>query len=164
MGIIKRVIRVISYLIAIALSIFLAIALYGTVKQFIFLIIAIPLAGVGFPLMIRHGIKTVNNERNLVFEQLQNNEPVKINKARTLCGFFEILLLLWLVIPLIMLIPGGLYFIVLPIITLLIIIIENSVAKSWEEIGWSKALYRLMNVSFYILGILLGLIIGNIIY
>ena len=164
MDILKRVIRIVSYLIAIALTVFLAIVLYKTVRQFIFLIIAIPIVGIGFPLMIRHGIKAVNKERDTAFEQLQNNLPVKINKARTFLGFVEIHLLLWLAVPLVMLIPDNLFLIALPTITIIIIIVENSVSNIWEDIGWSKALYRLMNISVYILGILLGFVISNIIY
>ena len=164
MDVLKRIFKVLLSLIALLLSIVLIIVLYRTVKQFVLLIIAIPLVGVGFPLMIRHGIKTLNKERDTVFEQLQDSVPVKINKAHAFLGFVEILLLLWLVVPLIMLIPGGLFLIALPVITVVIIVVENSVLSTWEDIGWSKALYRFMNISLYILGILLGLIIGNIIY
>lgn len=162
MGALKTVIRIASYILATVLGIGLIIGLYKIVKWWILLCIPAGMIAVVFPLMMRHGVKILNKERDAVYAQLAHNMPVKFNTGRIMRGFTELLLLMWLLPPVPFIIAGDLWVAVLPIITVLILVIESLASNIWADIGWSKGKYWLMNIGIYILGIVIGVTVNAI--
>lgn len=162
MGTLKTVIRIASYILATVLGIGLIIGLYKIVKWWILLCIPAGMIAVVFPLMMRHGVKILNKERDAVYAQLAHNMPVKFNTGRIMRGFTELLLLMWLLPPVPFIIAGDLWVAVLPIITVLILVIESLASNIWADIGWSKGKYWLMNIGIYILGIVIGVTVNAI--
>lgn len=162
--ILKASLKVIGYAVGALFGVGLIYYLYTVVKMYIFLIFGFITACVLFPIMMRHGVKTVLKERDSVYAQLSHNMPVRYNKGTTFRGFVEILLLLWIIIPPIMLIPGGLAVAVVPVVSVAIFIVEGLTANIWSEIGWSKGLYWLMNIGIYVLGLVLGAVLNELIY
>lgn len=160
----KTLIKVICYAVGAVFGVALIYYLYTVVKMYIFLIFGFIAVCVFFPIMMRHGVKTVFKERDSVYAQLSHNMPVRYNKGTTFRGFVEILLLLWIIIPPIMLIPGGLAVAVVPVVSIAIFIVEGLTANVWSEIGWSKSLYWLMNIGIYVLGLVLGAVLNELIY
>ena len=163
MGTLKTVIRIASYILATVLGIGLIVGLYKIVKWWILLCIPAGMIAVVFPLMMRHGVKILNKERDAVYAQLAHNMPVKFNTGRIMRGFTELLLLLWLLPPIPFIIAGDLWVAVLPILTVLILVIENLASNIWADIGWSKGKFWLMNIGIYILGIAIGVTVNAII-
>ena len=154
----------------IALSIFCGAAgvgliyfMYTIVHEWIFIVIPVCIVAVMFPLMMRHGIKTLNKELETVYALLAHNMPMQYNTRRIFRGFTELLLLTWLMPPVPFIVAGDLWVAILPVITVVIIVVEALAYNIWAEIGWSKGKYWLMNIGFYILGIIFGVAISNLI-
>ena len=162
LGILKKVIRIASYIIATVLAIGLIIGLYKIVKWWILLVIPAGMIAVAFPLMMRHGVKILNKERDMVYVQLAHNMPVKYNTGRIFRGFVELLLLMWLLPIIPFVVAGDLWVAILPVLSVIIFVIEGLAANIWADIGWSKAKFWLMNIGIYILGIIIGSIINNL--
>ncbi len=164
MKISKRILGIVGGAVGLALSVGLIVYFYSIVKEFIFLGLGFVAVCIFFPILIRHGVKTVFKERDAVYTQLSHRMKVKYNVGRTFRGFVEILLLLWLIVPPIMLIPGSLAVLVLPVVSIAIFVVEGLTAGVWSDIGWSKGLYWLMNIGIYIVGIVLGAVLNALIY
>lgn len=164
MNYLKRILGIMGGIVGLALSVGLTVYFYSIVKDFIFLGLGFIAVCVFFPILIRHGVKTVFKERDAVYTQLSHHMKVKYNIGRTFRGFVEILLTLWLVVPPIMLIPGNLAVLVLPVVSIAIFVVEGLTAGVWSDIGWSKGLYWLMNIGIYIVGIVLGAVLNALIY
>ncbi len=158
----KGLMRIISYILAAILGVGLIMLLYSIVKWWILLVIPVGAATVLFPLMMKHGVKILNDERESVYAQLAHNMPVQYNKKRIFRGFAELLLLMWLLPPIPFIVAGDLYVAILPIITVVIIVVEAVAANIWVDIGWSKAKYWLMNIGIYVLGIVIGTILKEL--
>lgn len=163
MGALKTVIRIASYILATILGIGLIVGLYQIVKWWILLCIPAGMVAVVFPLMMRHGVKILNKERDAVYAQLAHNMPVKFNTGRIMRGFTELLLLLWILPPIPFIFAGDLWVAILPVITVLILVIESIASNIWADIGWSKGKFWLMNIGIYILGIIVGVTVNAII-
>ena len=155
--------RIISYILAVVLGIGLILLLYSMVKWWILLVIPVGIMVVLFPIMMKHGMKILNEERESVYAQLAHNMPLQYNTGRIFKGFTELLLLVWLLPPVPFIIAGDLYVAILPIITVVIIVIEALAANIWVDIGWSKGKYWLMNIGIYAVGIIIGVILNEII-
>lgn len=158
----KGLMRIISYILATVLGVGLIMLLYSIVKWWILLVIPVGAATVLFPLMMKHGVKILNDERESVYAQLAHNMPVQYNKKQIFRGFAELLLLMWLLPPIPFIVAGDLYVAILPIITVVIIVVEAVAANIWVDIGWSKAKYWLMNIGIYVLGIVIGTILKEL--
>ena len=156
--------------IKILLSIFCAAAgfsliyfMYTIVHEWIFIAIPVGIAAVLFPLMMRHGLKILNKELEIVYALLARNMPMQYNRGRIFRGFAELLLLMWLIPIVPFIVAGDLWVAILPIITIVIIVVEALASNIWAEIGWSKGKFWMMNIGFYILGIIIGVVISNLI-
>ena len=158
----KGLMRIISYILAAIFGVGLILLLYSIVKWWILLVIPVGAATVLFPLMMKHGVKILNDERESVYAQLAHNMPVQYNKKHIFRGFAELLLLMWLIPPIPFIVAGDLYVAILPIITIVIIVVEAVAANIWVDIGWSKAKYWLMNIGIYVLGIVIGTILKEL--
>ncbi len=163
MRVLKVVIRIASYILATVLGIGLIVGLYKIVKWWILLCIPAGMIAVVFPLMMRHGVKILNKERDAVYAQLAHNMPVRYNTGRIMRGFTELLLLLWLLPPVPFIIAGDLWVAILPVLTVLILVVESIASNIWADIGWSKGKFWLMNIGIYILGIVIGVVLSNFI-
>ena len=159
---IKTVIRIITSILAGAAGVGLIYFLYTIVKWWILLCIPAGAVAVVFPIMMRHGVKILNKERDAVYAQLARNMPVRYNTGRIMRGFCELLLLLWLLPPVPFIVAGDLWVAILPLFTVLILVIESLASNIWADIGWSKGKFWLMNIGIYILGIILGVVISNL--
>lgn len=161
---IKGIVKFISYILAGILGVGLILLLFKIVQWWILIVIPAGTIAVLFPLMMRHGVKILNDERDSVYAQLSHNMPVKYNTKRIFKGFTELLLLMWLLPPIPFIIAGDLWVAILPILTVLIIVIESLAANIWTDIGWSKGKYWLMNIGIYILGIIIGTVLKEFIH
>ena len=161
---VKGILRLVSYILSAVLGVALLYWLYTIVKWWMLLAIPVGASAVGFPLMMRHGLKILNKERDAVYAQLAHNMPVRYNTARIFRGFAELLGLMWFLPPIPFIVAGQLWVAILPVFTVVILVVESIVANIWVDIGWSKAKYWLMNIGIYILGIIVGVVISNLIY
>ena len=116
------------------------------------------------PFLIKHGLKTVRKERDNVYAQLRYNMPVRYNTGKICLGFIEILGVFWLIVPCSFFIPGEMWLMVLPLLSVSTWIVEYSVSNIWTDIGFKKSKYWLMNIFVYILGIIVGYIISKLVY
>lgn len=159
----KGILRLVSCILFGILGVALLYWLYAIGRWW--MLLAFPVGGVciGFPLMMWHGMKILNKERDAVYAQLSHNMPVQCNTARIFRGFAELLGLMWLIPPIPFIVAGDLWVAVLPVLTVVIIVIEALASNIWADIGWSKGKFWLMNIGFYILGIIIGVIISNLI-
>jgi hypothetical protein len=112
---------------------------------------------------MRHGVKILNKERDAVYAQLAHNMPVHYNTGRIFRGFAELLLLMWLIPPIPFIVARDLWVAILPVLTVVVLVVESLAANIWADIGWSKGKFWLMNIGFYILGIIVGVVISNLI-
>ena len=158
----KAVIRVVSYILAGVLGVGLIYLLYSIVKTWIFIIIPVCAVAVLFPVMLRHGVKILNKERESVYAQLAHNMPVQYNTGRIFRGFAELLLLMWIIPPIPFIVAGELWVAILPVLTVVIIVIESLAANIWADIGWSKGKFWLMNIGIYILGIIIVVVVNAV--
>ncbi len=159
----KGILRLVSCILSVILGVALLYWLYTIVKWWILLAIPVTAVAVGFPLMMRHGMKILNKERDAVYSQLAHNLPVKYNTSRIFRGFAELLGLMWFLPPIPFIVAGQLWVAILPAFTVVILVVESIVANIWVDIGWSKAKYWLMNIGIYIFGIIVGVVISNLI-
>lgn len=159
---VKGAFRLISYILSGILGVALLYWLYTIVKWWMLLAIPVGAAAVGFPLMMRHGVKILNKERDSIYAQLAHNMPVKYNTGRIFRGFAELLLLMWIIPPVPFIVAGQMCVAILPVLTVVILIVESLTANYWADIGWSKGKYWLMNICIYILGIILGVVIRGL--
>ncbi|MBO5746255.1 MAG: hypothetical protein J6S13_04115 [Clostridia bacterium] len=159
----KGVLRIISYILAAILGVGLILLLYSIVKWWILIVIPVGVASVLFPIMMKHGVKILNDERDSVYAQLAHNMPVQYNTRRIFRGFTELLLLMWLLPPVPFIVAGDLYVAILPIITVIIVVFEAFASNIWTDIGWSKGKYWLMNIGIYLVGIIIGVILNELI-
>lgn len=160
---VKGVLRSISYILSAVFGLALLYWLYTFVKWWMLLSIPVGAAAVGFPLLMRHGVRILNKERDAVYTQLAHNMPVKYNTGRIFRGFAELLGLMWIIPPLPFIIAGQLWVAILPVLTVVILIVESLAANIWIDIGWSKGKYWLINIGIYILGIIIGVVISGLI-
>lgn len=159
----KGILKLVSCILSVILGVALLYWLYTIVKWWMLLAIPVGASAVGFPLMMRHGMKILNKERDAVYSQLAHNLPVEYNTGRIFRGFAELLGLMWFLPPIPFIVAGQLWVAILPIFTVVILVVESIVANIWADIGWSKAKYWLMNIGIYILGIIVGVVISNLI-
>lgn len=159
----KGILKLVSCILSVILGVALLYWLYTIVKWWMLLAIPVGASAVGFPLMMRHGMKILNKERDAVYAQLSHNLPVEYNTSRIFRGFAELLGLMWFLPPIPFIVAGQLWVAILPIFTVVILVVESIVANIWADIGWSKAKYWLMNIGIYILGIVVGVVISNLI-
>lgn len=162
-GTINVIFRIITSILAGALGVGLIYFLFTIVHWWILIIIPASLVAVVFPLMMRHGVKILNKERDAVYAQLAHNMPVHYNTGRIFRGFAELLLLMWLIPPIPFIVAGDLWVAILPVLTVVVLVVESLAANIWADIGWSKGKFWLMNIGFYILGIIVGVVISNLI-
>ncbi len=158
----KLIFRIVTSIIAGALGVGLIYFLFTVVRWWILLVIPVGLVSVVFPLMMRHGVKILNKERDAVYAQLAHNMPVRYNTGRIFRGFAELLLLMWLIPPIPFIIAGEMWVAILPVLTVVILVVESIASNIWADIGWSKGKFWLMNIGIYILGIIIGVIISNL--
>ncbi len=159
----KCIMRIISYILSAVLSVGLILLLYSFVKWWILIVIPAGALAVLFPLMMKHGIRILNDEREKVYAQLAHNMSVQYNTKRIFRGFAELLLLIWILPPVPFIVAGDLYVAILPIITVIIVVFEAFVSNIWTDIGWSKGKYWLMNVGIYLVGIIIGVLLNELI-
>ena len=114
---------------------------------------------------MRSGLKALYKERTTVEVLLSHNMEVNLNNGKVFGNFCKVLLLFWIIVPATFLIPAGvLTAVVLIPSSVAILIVEAKVSEIWDDIGWRKSTYWLLNIGFYILGIILGYILKSLIY
>ncbi len=159
----KTVLRIITSVLAGVLGVGLIYLLYTIVHEWILIIIPVVGIGVLFPIMMRHGLKTIQKERENVYAQLSHNMPVQYNTGTIFRGFAELLLLVWLIPIVPFVVAGDLWVAILPICTVVVLVVEALAANIWADIGWSKAKFWLMNIGFYIIAVIIGVVLNNLI-
>lgn len=160
----KNILYIIGIILLIPFDIIILLGLYDIAQEYIFFAGFISAILILTPILIKHGLKTVRKERDNVYAQLRYNMPVRYNTGKTLFGFIEILGVFWLIIPCAFLIPGEMWLMVLPLFSVATWIVEYCVSGIWSDIGWKKSKYWLMNISVYILGIVVGCIFSQLLY
>lgn len=160
----KNILYIIGLVLIIPFDIIILWGLYDIAREYFFVAAFISALLILTPLLIKHGLKTVRKERDNVYAQLRYNMPVRYNTGRTLFGFIEILGVFWLIIPCAFLIPGEMWLMVLPLFSVTTWIVEYCVSGIWSDIGWKKSKYWLMNITVYILGIVVGCIFSQLLY
>lgn len=164
----KKMLRNILYIIGIILLIPFIIAilwvLYDNAREYFLIAAVIGVLVIFTPILIKHGLKTVRKERDNVYAQLRYNMPVRYNTGKIFIGFIEILGVFWLIIPCTFLIPGEMWIMILPLLSIATWIVECCVSAIWSDIGWKKSKYWLMNISVYIFGVVVGYIVSQLIY
>lgn len=74
----------------------------------IFIVIPVGIVAVLFPLMMRHSLKILNKELEIVYTLLAHNMPMQYNTGRIFRSFTELLLLMWLMPPIPFIVAGDL--------------------------------------------------------
>lgn len=162
---IKQILYLIGGIICFVFSIALFYVLWKAVRFGVFAVFSIGIILLGFPFLMRHGLKKLYKERTTIEVLLSRNMPVNLNKSRVFGLFCEVLLLFWLLVPATFLIPAGiLTAVVLIPATVVMFVVEAKVSDIWEDIGWRKGTYWLMNFAFYILGLILGYSLNLLLY
>lgn len=165
----KNITKAILYLLAgiICLSFLIGLFtyLYTFLKNGVFIIIAFTFCCIFFPFLMRHGLKNLNKQLLEVQALLSRNIKINYDYEKILSAFAEILLLFWLIVPAIYLIPANiLNAAVLIPVSVFIFIVEVKLSQTWEDFGFKKRYYWLINVAIYILGTILGSTINMLLY
>ena len=160
----KNILYVVGIALLLPFDIIILWGLYDIAREYFFVATIISAMLLLTPFLIKHGLKTVRKECDNVYAQLRYNMPAHYNTGRTIFGFIEILGVFWLIIPCAFLIPGEMWLMVLPLFLVATWIVEYCVSGIWSDIGWKKSKYWLMNISVYILGIVVGCIFSQLLY
>ncbi len=162
---IKNILYFIGGIICLFASVFICIGLWNFIRWGVFIAVGVGVIGISVPFIIRNGLKKLYKERATVEVLLSRNIEVNLDKGRIFGAFCQVLLLFWLLVPATFLIPTGvLTAVVLIPSSVAMFVVEMRVSEIWEDIGWKKGHYWLMNTSFYIIGVILGYCLKILIY
>lgn len=162
---IKNILFLLGGIICFIFAIGLFYVVWKAARFGVFAIFGIGIVLLGFPFLMRHGLKKLYKERATVETLLSHNMPVNLNKSAVFGSFCEVLILFWLMVPATFLIPAGVLTAVILIpSTVVMFVVEAKVSDVWEDIGWRKGTYWLMNFGFYILGIIIGYCLKLLLY
>ncbi len=162
---IKKVFYIIGGIVCLIAAVIISIGLWKFIRWGVFLAVGFGAFGLSIPFLIRHGLKTLYKERAYITNILSRNVEIHYSYGKILRGFTEVLILFWLMVPATFLIPAGvLTAVVLIPSTVAMFVVEMRVSEIWEDIGWKKGHYWLMNISIYIVGIILGYCLKVILY
>ncbi len=161
---VKTAFYIIGGIVFLLIDIRLLTALYANMREyFVFALLVCGLI-IAMPLVIKSGIKALHEECDTVNAYLNRNLPVKYNTGRILSGFFRVLCVFWLIIPVLFLIPGKVFVFILPTVTVAIWVFEMKMGVIWSDIGWKKRNYWAMNIGAYLSGILIGTAVSALMY
>ena len=162
---IKHILFIVGSIICLVLAIFMSIIVFKAARFGVFLILLIGLLLLGVPFLIRNGLKKLYKERAIYENLLSRNVELKYDYKRIFGYFAEVLAVFWAFVPLTFLIPTDVLTAVILIpSTFVMFVFEAKVSDIWEDIGWRKSKYWLMNFGIYILGLIIGYCLKILIY
>ena len=127
------------------ISIIVLLLLLYITKGFFIIALGLSFLCLACPLVIRSSSKTILAEKDKVDTQALHDIPACFDKKKVLISYVKIFVLLCIFPAIGFVLPGGLWILVLPPLSVISFAVLKLTEHTWASLGWKKRSYWLLS-------------------